>query len=295
MISEGNTDAKWSEKKMEKEDGLRTVECLRGRLLAERAASRKAKEDAELLGNKLIELENKLKEETRSRNKAEKKLNFFIKKLESLNISYVSDESEHSSLLDTSEISSITSATVSSTKPSEDKEQNSLFTGSMVSEFVESIGRRKSSSEYLDDHSQELISQKCEKKEPIQKGISQEKSINLEQNATQMTISSKDDHSHSKGEQHLGKSSELQISNSDVNSSKSSLKEQEKNGEDETHQQEENVSNSLALVPIDLPKPKETIDPVVLDTTVREVLDALRHAKEKLQTQLERRSMIRVG
>lgn len=38
---------------MEKEDGLRTVECLRGRLLAERAASRKAKEDAELFGNKV--------------------------------------------------------------------------------------------------------------------------------------------------------------------------------------------------------------------------------------------------
>lgn len=43
----------FSEKKMEKEDGLRTVECLRGRLLAERAASRKAKEDAELFGNKV--------------------------------------------------------------------------------------------------------------------------------------------------------------------------------------------------------------------------------------------------
>ncbi|MCE0481795.1 hypothetical protein HAX54_039867 [Datura stramonium] len=97
MIAEENADGKWSEKKMGKEDGSRTVECLRGRLIAERAASRKAKEDAQLMGNKLIELETKLREETRSRNKAEKKLNFFMKKLESMNISYVSDESEHSS------------------------------------------------------------------------------------------------------------------------------------------------------------------------------------------------------
>ncbi|OIT25858.1 PREDICTED: uncharacterized protein LOC109215807 [Nicotiana attenuata] len=295
MVSEGNADRKWSEKKTEKEDGLRTVECLRGRLLAERVASRKAKEDTELIGNKLTKLENKLREETRSRNKAEKKLNFVMKKLESLNISYVSDESEHSSLFERSEISSVTSTSVSSTKLSEDKEQNSQFTGSMVSEFVESIGSRKCSSEYLEDHSPELISQKCEKQEPIEKEISQENSINLEQNVTQMAIFSKENDSHSKGEQDLGKSRELQISNSDVNSSKSSLKEQRKIGEDETDQQEENVDNSLALVPIDLPKPKETIDPVVLDTTVREVLDALRHAKEKLQTQMERRSMIKVG
>lgn len=38
---------------MEGDDGLRTVECLRGRLLAERQASRTAKEDAELMGNKV--------------------------------------------------------------------------------------------------------------------------------------------------------------------------------------------------------------------------------------------------
>lgn len=39
---------------MEKEDGLRTVECLRGRLIAERAASKRAKEDAEFMGNKVF-------------------------------------------------------------------------------------------------------------------------------------------------------------------------------------------------------------------------------------------------
>ncbi|KAF2311980.1 hypothetical protein GH714_027652 [Hevea brasiliensis] len=39
-------------KKMEVEDSLRTLECLRGRLLAERQASRVAKEEAQLMGPK---------------------------------------------------------------------------------------------------------------------------------------------------------------------------------------------------------------------------------------------------
>ncbi|XP_049402219.1 uncharacterized protein LOC125865983 [Solanum stenotomum] len=232
---------------MEKEDGLRTVECLRGRLIAERAASKKAKEDADLMGNKLIELETKLKEESKSRNKAEKKLKYFIKKLESMNICYISDESEHSSLFDKSEISSVTSTTTTSNSSKIISEQNSQFKDSMISDF------------------QELISQ--------------ENSINFDKN-------SKDDDNNSK---------ELEFSNSDANSSKSLVREEGENGEDESYFQEDNVNNSLALVPLDLPKPK-SIDPIVLDATVREVLDALRHAKEKLQTQMERgRGTIKVG
>ncbi|XP_015055164.1 uncharacterized protein LOC107001710 isoform X3 [Solanum pennellii] len=217
---------------MEKEDGVRTVECLRGRLIAERAASKRAKEDAEFMGNKLqlIELETKLKEESKSRNKAEKKLKYFIKKLESMNICYISDESEHSSLFDKSEISSVTSTTTTSNSSKIISEQNSQFKDSMIIDFQDS---------------QELISQE-------------------------------------------NNSKELEFSNSDANSSKSIVQEEEKSEED-------NVNSSLALVPIDLPKPK-SIDPIVLDTTVREVLDALRHAKEKLQTQMERgRGTIKVG
>ncbi|KAL3357079.1 hypothetical protein AABB24_017654 [Solanum stoloniferum] len=236
-----------SKKKMEKEDGLRTVECLRGRLIAERAASKKAKEDAELMGNKLIELETKLKEESKSRNKAEKKLKYFIKKLESMNICYISDESEHSSLFDKSKISSVTSTTTTSNSSKIISEQNSQFKDSMISDFHELI--------------------------------SQDNSIYFDKN-------SKDDDNNSK---------ELEFSNSDANSSKSLVHEEWENGEDESYFQEDNVNNSLALVPLDLPKPK-SIDPIVLDATVREVLDALRHAKEKLQTQMERgRGMIKVG
>lgn len=237
---------------MEKEDSLRTVECLRGRLIAERAASRKAKEDAELMGNKVIELEIKLKEERKSRKKAEKKLKYFIKKVESMNIS---DESEYSSLFDKSEISSVTSTTATSSSKiiSEDK-------GSVISDF------------------QELISQ--------------ENSLNFDKNA----IFSKDDAKHSKGGQVMGKSSELESSNSDANSSKFSVQEEGENGENESNLQQDKVNNSLALVPLDLPKPNQSIDPIVLDATVREVLDALRHAKQKIQTQMERwRGTIKVG
>ena len=43
---------------MEGDNGLRTVECLRGRLLAERQASWIAKEQAELMGNKVSSILN---------------------------------------------------------------------------------------------------------------------------------------------------------------------------------------------------------------------------------------------
>lgn len=39
---------------MEVGEGLKTLECLRGRLLAERQASRSAKEEAELMGEKVM-------------------------------------------------------------------------------------------------------------------------------------------------------------------------------------------------------------------------------------------------
>lgn len=42
------------EKIMEEGDSVWTVECLRGRLLAERVASRNAKEEADQLGTKVL-------------------------------------------------------------------------------------------------------------------------------------------------------------------------------------------------------------------------------------------------
>ncbi|KAJ8538332.1 hypothetical protein K7X08_014872 [Anisodus acutangulus] len=248
MTFEGNADGKWSEKKMEEEeDSLRKVECIRGRLLAERVASRNAKEEAHIMGNKMIELETKLREETKSRNKAEKKLKFLIKKLKSRNISYnISDEiSEHLSVLK-SEFSSVTSI---------NKVQNSHEI-----ECQESIGSTKSRYENVENNCSE----------------------DIENDASQMSTSSKNNENLS------AKSSEFEFSKSDANSLNSSVEEEEKNGGNQVDFEED---NSLALVPMDLPKTKQTIDPIV----VREVLDALRHAKEKIETQMQRSQMIKAS
>ncbi|KAJ3699465.1 hypothetical protein LUZ61_003170 [Rhynchospora tenuis] len=68
------------------DERLRTVECLRGRLLAERVASKEAKEVTEVIGKKLEKLEKRLNKEIKSRDKAEKRLRHALKKLESLKI-----------------------------------------------------------------------------------------------------------------------------------------------------------------------------------------------------------------
>ncbi|XP_042475006.1 uncharacterized protein LOC122057076 [Macadamia integrifolia] len=91
MLASDNAEKKWREKSVEGDDGLR-IECLRGRLLAERTASRVAKEEAELMQNKLIELERQLKAEIESKNKAEKKLKLLTTKLESLKLSPISEQ-----------------------------------------------------------------------------------------------------------------------------------------------------------------------------------------------------------
>lgn len=69
----------------------------------------------------LIELEKQLRREIKSRDRAEKRLNSLIKKLESINIAYVvSDESEqysNSSILEKTEFSSVSSSTASSSYP----------------------------------------------------------------------------------------------------------------------------------------------------------------------------------
>ncbi|XP_076882021.1 uncharacterized protein LOC143530349 isoform X2 [Bidens hawaiensis] len=107
MVADDSFQEKWSDKKFEEEDeGLRTIECLRGRLLAERAASKAANQESEQISKKVSELEKRLKLEIKSRNKAEKRLKFLMKKLDSLNILYVSaDECS-----ERSEISSVSSS-----------------------------------------------------------------------------------------------------------------------------------------------------------------------------------------
>ncbi|XP_047161866.1 uncharacterized protein LOC124831813 isoform X2 [Vigna umbellata] len=86
----------WSGMKTEEHDGWNALECLRGRLLAERQASKVAKEQAESLCNKFNELEKKLKEEIKLRDKAERKLKLLKKKLECFNVSTASLQKCHS-------------------------------------------------------------------------------------------------------------------------------------------------------------------------------------------------------
>ncbi|KAF7049433.1 hypothetical protein CFC21_057971 [Triticum aestivum] len=66
--------------------GMRTVECLRGRLLAERVASKAAEEEADQLAARLDELEKKLSDEVKIRDRAERRLRRAIKRLESVKI-----------------------------------------------------------------------------------------------------------------------------------------------------------------------------------------------------------------
>ncbi|GMI71354.1 hypothetical protein HRI_000804700 [Hibiscus trionum] len=180
---------------MESDEGLRTVECLKGRLLAERQASKTAKQDAELMGNKLMELEKELKEETKLRNKAEKRLKLLRKKLESLKLLPSLEESEHCAV-----------SCVSSTSSS----------GTKVPDRTASMSQNASSSGHEDPNSSSL----------------------------------EDDGS---------------------------------------------VDNSLALVPLFLPETKVTPEIKIVGKSTGEVVETLKHARERIQSSMERRQIIRVG
>ncbi|KAE9619471.1 hypothetical protein Lalb_Chr02g0153461 [Lupinus albus] len=108
MIASSTNEDHILSKKMEGDKGLNfnTVEWLRGRLLAERRASRVAKDEAESMGNKvilliflvlkkfLIELEKLLRVEIKLRDKAERRLKLLRKKLELLNTTSMSGQSD---------------------------------------------------------------------------------------------------------------------------------------------------------------------------------------------------------
>lgn len=89
------------------------------------------------LGIKLIELEKQLKEETKFRNKAEKKLKLLKKKLESLNISTISVESEQSSTSEKCEMSCTSSTSTSGSRHPEEDEPKSQFSSPQISQNLE--------------------------------------------------------------------------------------------------------------------------------------------------------------
>jgi hypothetical protein len=74
---------------------------------------------------------------------------------------------------------------------------------------------------------------------------------------------------------------------------KASVVEMEKNAGNESDN-EAYVNNSLALVPLSLPASTKKSELKVVNRSVIEVLDALRHAREQIQSSMERRHTIRV-
>ncbi|KAK6126047.1 hypothetical protein DH2020_040161 [Rehmannia glutinosa] len=204
-----------------------------------------------------------------------------MKKLESMNISHISDESEYSGSVGKSDISSLSSTTSSTTKDnifgnqenaksekgseknlSENDSKNSLLS---VSDY--SSASEGSSSSGLDVNLPEIEGQECK-----------------------MGINGDD--AHSENSSHLGSNQSSKMDEQSVRSSTESGLNKDEDDEDDGH-----VDNSMALVTVDTPQKNQTVDPEVLDSTVKEVLDALRHARERLQSSIEKKrvNMIRVG
>ncbi|POO02465.1 hypothetical protein TorRG33x02_014490 [Trema orientale] len=278
-------DRKCSYKKMGGNDGWRTVECLRGRLLAERQASKIAKEEAECMGNKLIELENMLKEEIKLRNKAEKKLKKLKMKLQTLNISSVLVESEQSSSSEKSEVScrssTITSSSTTCPNDSEENESDCQLTNSVTSQESSHNVSVSETSTAKKNHESTIV------ENPVGHSAVPSSFEDLCDNPSQKY---EDSNTH---DTRYPPSQKSEDSNTHDNSSsdlRSSTAENEIDHEDY-------VDNSLALVPVSSPvavAPK-TIELKPVHENVAEVLDSLRYIREKIQSSMEIRRMVRVG
>lgn len=264
MIATGKMDdGKWSERKVDVKEDLRTIECLRGRLLAERQASKIANEDAEQMGNKLIELENNLKEETKLRNKAEKKLRFLKKKIESLNILIPLDQSEQSSSSsDFCAHSCKSSTSTSGPKDSEESESKPQITTPQVSQNLDN------------NLSDTISSNQSHESASFQESSSCLDTANSSEHSSPRCEDSKPDDNHS-------------------------MKAETEGDQNESESDQENVDNSLALVPVSNPVQAEKSESIqvkkITSRSVRDALDALRLARERIQCSMERRRMIRVG
>ncbi|KAL9399957.1 hypothetical protein Peur_008918 [Populus x canadensis] len=280
MTAPGKEEKVWSEsKKMEGRDSWRTLECLRGRLLAERQASKIAKEEAELMGDKLIELENKIREETKLRKKAEKKHKLLMKKLESLKISPTLEGSEKSSSSDTSGFSSTSSTSTSGHKDPEESE-------SKPQSIIQALSR-----DMKDNGSETTTSNQhaCIVLDSIEEstGTQDTQNSNSEHNLKDYSL---DKSSH----ESMACSQDSKDDDQSSSSIEASVVEMETNAGIESDN-EDYVDDSLALVPMSLPASTKKNELKMVKRSVIEVLDALRHAREQIQSSMESRHMIRVG
>ncbi|KAJ6406644.1 hypothetical protein OIU84_010202 [Salix udensis] len=253
MTATGKEEKGWSEsQKMEGRDSWRTLECLRGRLLAERQASKIAKEEAELMGNK---------------------------KLGSLEISPALERSEKLSSSDNSGFSSTSSTSNSGHKDPE-----------------ESVSKPRSiipalSQDSKDNGSETTTSNQnaCTVLDSIEEstGTRDTQDSNSEHNLKDYSL---DKSSH----ESMACSQDSKADDQSSSSVKASVEEMEANAGIESDN-ENYADNSLALVPMSLPASTKKSELKILNRSVLEVLDALRQAREQIQSSMESRHMIRVG
>ncbi|KAF7113515.1 hypothetical protein RHSIM_RhsimUnG0120800 [Rhododendron simsii] len=203
-----------------------------------------------------------MRAEIKSRNRAEKRLKLLMKKLDSLNLSsYYHTVSENSSNLEKSDMSSVSSSSSTNCQIQQQYKTKSPPKNSQDLDYNASLTTAPNSS-HCGSNEESLVSEQKPNFEDEEKPNFEEPS-GSEVNSSQDYRNPKTD---------------------DLGSSSTS-----------DQAQDDDVDNSLALVPVDLPKESRPPDPLIVNASVAEVLDSLRNAREKLQLSMERRRMIEVG
>ncbi|MCL7045648.1 hypothetical protein MKW94_005835 [Papaver nudicaule] len=285
MVVDGNGSNKWREKEMEGENNLRTLECLRGRLLAERVASKSAKDDADFMENKLMELEKQLSIETELRNRAQKKLKLLLKKMKSMN-----------------------SVKSSSTTFSDHREPEKQNSDSQISKPVKfstpsqegisdgSITRvsKENSVCSLSDHDHQMtttVSSSGSAGTAHSRKNSEDRSIKEEPRKI------KDNEPREIQEEKQSETQEEEPSKNQDKKPRESMAEHMRqtstDGKEVTSENnpDELIENSLALVPTTIWPTSTTNEPKINSGKVLDVLTALRHAKKQLQNSMGRKDV----
>ncbi|CAJ1968422.1 unnamed protein product [Sphenostylis stenocarpa] len=278
QVVAADKDHIWSSKKVEDEGlNLNTVECLRGRLLAERQASRVAKMEAESMGNKLVELEKLLREETKLRDKAERRLKFLKKKIGSFSIPSKSGQLEHSDSSEKYENSCESSSISSLSKHSEEIEIKHDAKIPALPENVDHSDNVSEASTLTQTHNSPSSTKDCDSQNTDNFSSNSDPSDSspqiLSENPNLSSGNLKNDESRF----------------SSLSSRSSSVTENESDDADF-------CDHSLALVPVTVtPTSHATSNPKPINVSVLEALEALRHARERLQSSMRSSQMIHVG
>ncbi|MQL93687.1 hypothetical protein Taro_026350, partial [Colocasia esculenta] len=251
-------------------DGFRTVECLRGRLLAERLASRAAREEAELMSKRLSELERLLAEEIKARNKAERRLKRLLKKLESLKIFDVSSQSN------VSEGSGCSSSACFPGIPileGEAEEKTSSLNKEPAQCYAE--GKAKEAPQrflFSGDMGDEAS------------GSASPGSVNQSVSQEESWVSVKTAHSYNQ--------SPKSVCSGQFNSESTRERTSDEKEPDRAQQEIEDVDDRLAIVPVRIWPEMEVATEPQQGTDVQSVLISLKHLKMQLQTSMGRRAAL---